>query len=260
MDRNCTITNKGNLAKGTCQWINGVNEFHSWFKDPARVLWISGGPGKGKTFLSIYLVGNLPSIATKMVSKDSPTLLVLEYFCDHSDSKRNTARAVLRGLLYQLLETHETLYKYILPKFELWQAREESPFRDIDVEELWTIFEQIISDKVLGQIYFVLDGLDKCDSLSIAFLVSKLGAIYSVNNPKESRKVKTVIVSRPLTNDVQNTIQIDLDLEYSEKTQADIKAFISSSIANLFPKLLNNDAWPQSLEDTLLKRAEGTFL
>jgi hypothetical protein len=52
-----------------------------------NLLWISGGPGKGKTMLSIFLTEELE----KMENAE-----LLFYFCNHQDEERNIAVAVLQ--------------------------------------------------------------------------------------------------------------------------------------------------------------------
>jgi hypothetical protein len=49
------ISTKGQRVKGTCEWIRADETYRSWRNDEAQVLWIRGGPGKGKTMLSIFL-------------------------------------------------------------------------------------------------------------------------------------------------------------------------------------------------------------
>ena len=254
-DREEIITDKGPITRGTCQWIEKVDKFESWLKGPTHhLLWISGGPGKGKTFLSIYLAQNL----SMMASEVSQTPLVLEYFCDNRDNRRNTRLAVLRGLLYQLLKADNTLYEDILPEFELWQARSGNLFSDAHVDELWGIFKKMIN-KVPGQIYFVLDGLDECDGATIKFIKAKLEVMYSASDRGESRNIKTVIVSRRLATIVENALWIDLDLMHRQEREEDLKAFTSSRVASLFT-IPGDDEWQAPLERILLERAGGTFL
>jgi hypothetical protein len=75
---------------------------------------LSGGPGKGKTMLSIFLAEELERTA-----KDSQDVSFLQYFCDNKDEKRNTAVAIIRGMIFQLLQLRPKLIDYILPSFEI---------------------------------------------------------------------------------------------------------------------------------------------
>lgn len=146
------IDRRGAIASGTCQWIENVSEFKSWLADSKRLLWILGGPGKGKTFLSIYIFKNLPTM------EKNSTPLVLQYFCEYSDNRRNTAQAVLSGLIYQLLDwgkrckspnNLDCLYKEILGPFRTRGKDLFSRFYD-----LWDIFQKMVN-KLDERIYVV---------------------------------------------------------------------------------------------------------
>ncbi|RDW88419.1 hypothetical protein BP6252_00451 [Coleophoma cylindrospora] len=251
-DRHSIITTRGRHVDGTCQWIRDVDEFRSWLNDSAPLLWISGGPGKGKTFLSIYLVDYLSSISPR-------NALVLNFFCDNSDNKRNSACAVLGGFLYQLLEADKSLYDYILPHFELRQKENANLFVDQHLEELWTIFENMLRRTIIDQKYLLLDGLDECNRTEIEFLRTKFEAFYSKPNAQSSI-IKTIIVSRSLPNAIQKAIRIDLDEKHKQERDTDLKAFITTQVRNQFSSRSPEDKVSSKLEATLLEKAEGLFL
>jgi hypothetical protein len=61
------------------------------------LLWVKGDPGKGKTILLCGIVNELK----KSIAK---TDLLSYFFCQATDSRINNATAVLRGLLYLLVD------------------------------------------------------------------------------------------------------------------------------------------------------------
>ncbi|KAJ5390784.1 uncharacterized protein N7496_001852 [Penicillium cataractarum] len=237
---------KGNVIDGTCRWITDVQEFESWLNGTNNLLWISGGPGKGKTFLSIYLVDILRTLATE---DKGPSVLLL--FCDHSNHQRNTALAVIRGLLYQMLEADEALYDDILGPFKLRKKRGENLFSDAFLEELWKIFEKMVARDPRPR-YFVLDGLDECDRKSIKFLTTKLEGISSLH---AQWNIKTVVVSRPDTT-IHTDLRIDLDQEHHQRTEEDVHTFVQVQVKDICGI---GDQRPE-LAHLLLDRAHGTFL
>ena len=105
---------KGSRVDGTYKWIKTNAVFNSWFRLYSQLLWLSGGLSKGKTMLSIFLTEEL-----KRSAKDSRDTLFLQYFYDNKDEKRNTGVAVLRGLIFQLLQLQPKLFDYILPSFKI---------------------------------------------------------------------------------------------------------------------------------------------
>lgn len=108
---------------GTCEWIKNNATYRAWLTcggnddcenyNNSRLLWISGGPGKGKMMLSIFLTEELEKHIAH--TKDSGLLF---FFCSAQDEKRNTAVAVLRGLLHQIIVKRPQLIKHALPYFE----------------------------------------------------------------------------------------------------------------------------------------------
>ena len=94
-DRQRIIDAKGSRANGTCEWIQGNTLYRDWFHSDSRLLWLSGGPGKGKTMISIFLTEEIEKF-----TKNSPDVKLLIYFCDNRDNKRNTATSIIRGLIF----------------------------------------------------------------------------------------------------------------------------------------------------------------
>jgi polynucleotide 5'-kinase involved in rRNA processing len=59
MDRASLVSVKGDRVSGTCEWIRRDDKYNCWRTGDERLLWVSGGPGKGKTILSIFLTQDL---------------------------------------------------------------------------------------------------------------------------------------------------------------------------------------------------------
>jgi hypothetical protein len=93
-DRDRLTHVKGSRVEGTCEWIKTNKLYNSWLHSQSQLLWLSGGPGKGKTMLSIYLAEELAQCV-----KDLQDALFMQFFCDNKDEKRNTAIAIVRGLI-----------------------------------------------------------------------------------------------------------------------------------------------------------------
>jgi len=77
---------------------------------PSQLLWVSSVPGKGKTMLSIFLAEELE----REVIQPQDTAFV-QYFCHRKDENRNTAVAIMRGLIFR----HQLLvHIYLVSKIE----------------------------------------------------------------------------------------------------------------------------------------------
>jgi hypothetical protein len=168
-DRAKLVTEKGERVPGTCEWILTHDTYISWLRAPSSLLWLSAGPGRGKTMISVFLTQELE----EYVQLQQDALLVY-YFCDNRDNKRNSAVAILRGLILQLLRLRPKLFDHILPAYKVQKSSLFFSF-----ESLWIILEGMIRGTGLTRMLCVLDGLDECDEPSLDMLVGKVKAFFS---------------------------------------------------------------------------------
>ncbi|KAL3461824.1 nucleoside phosphorylase domain-containing protein [Aspergillus heterothallicus] len=173
IDRANLINSKGSRVKGTCEWIQSNGLYSAWKSthgDP--LLWICGGPGKGKTTMAIYLIEELEAY----ISTDGGHSDLIFYFCRHEDDKHNTATAVLRGLIYQIIKKKPSLFYHVQSFFEISQ---KTDYALAHAEELWTIFYSLAMNPDAGLVFCVIDGLDECDSESVKYLGAKFSQLFA---------------------------------------------------------------------------------
>jgi ankyrin repeat protein/nucleoside phosphorylase len=256
-DRARLISTKTQRAEGTCEWIKDDKLYRLWLDLGSQLLWISGGPGKGKTMLAIFLTEELAKVVEPL--KDAKLIF---YFCDNQDEKRNTAIAILRGLLFQILKERPKLFKCILLDFETEKRAQDTI---TSLEALWRIFESMLRDPDFGTIYCVIDGLDECDEGSLQVLMRKLGGFFLAYSSRSTvGDFKLIVVSRelprPITAKLSRFPRLKLDPDSDDKVNNDIKRFISVKVDELSEIEGFNDRFRRHIENALLERAEGTFL
>jgi len=259
-DRKNLEHDKGKRADKTCEWIKSNATYISWLEgDSSNLLWLSGGPGKGKTMLSIFLAEQLEQKA-----KQSPNITFLQFFCDNKDEKRNTATTIMRGLIYQLLQSQPELFKYILPEFFI---RKEALFTEITA--VCRIFEAMIRDPIHSLIYCVIDGLDECMEDSLKLLLSNLKEIFQAGPGRTDHHLKIILVSREhptvITNELSSFLRVRLDGDADKEINYDILTFIDIKIKELEERSkLSFIPYKPSLwihvREVFGKKAEGTFL
>lgn len=113
IDRASLNSTKGERVAGTCTWITNDPLFHSWLNGDLRVLWISGGPGQGKTMMSIYL-----SEILEAREKLDGSIKAFYYFCSHQEAGRNNALGILKALVWQLLRQSPDLFEHVSKYFD----------------------------------------------------------------------------------------------------------------------------------------------
>jgi ankyrin repeat protein len=246
IDRGDIINRNGARVDGTCEWITENETYVSWLSSRSQLLWLSGGPGKGKTTLSIYLA--------EKFEEHAQSCLVLEYYCS-SPEGRNTTLAVIRGLIYQLLRRFPDLFRHVLPSFEIQSASLFNSF-----EAIWGIFVAMIRDPTLPTIYCILDGLDEIsDEASLRLLLTKFGTLFTTRSRSiPGGSFKLVAVSREfpdcLLEQLSKFPHIRLD------PVEDIRRFIDVRVDELAECRRYSATLSSHVKKVFEKRAEGTFL
>ena len=258
-DREGLLSTKGSRVDGTCIWIKDNASYRTWLCSAPRPLWLSGGPGKGKTMLSIFLSEELEHL-----TRQSHGTILLEYYCDNKNNHRNSAIAILRGLLYQLLESCPSLFKHIQSDFEI---RREKLFgmEGSSFPSLWKIFCDMVQDPDLQTVYCVLDGLDECDEDSLKLLLCKLKSLFLTElGPNTVYHLKMILISRDLSRLFPEIVSgfpcITLDMNGDAKINNDIDRFIEVKINELSEHRQYPDQLCAHVKDVFRKGAQGTFL
>jgi ankyrin repeat protein len=261
VDRESVISAKGTRVSGTCEWITHNKSYRAWLNGDGdgsknynrRLLWISGGPGKGKTMMSVFLTEELERHTASI-----PNAELAFFFCSAQDDRRNTAIAVLRGLVHQIIAKRPQLARHALPHFETPERTQETLS---SLETLWIIFSKLIADAELRTIFCVLDGLDECEDSTLRGLLPRLVGLLAGGTPISTHGTfKLVIVSRDIPGLRSCTMRVRLDPDNDKKVGDDIQLFVSARVAELLRIDGFNNDFRASVQAALLARAEGTFL
>ncbi|KAB5515120.1 heterokaryon incompatibility protein [Coniochaeta sp. 2T2.1] len=153
LDKKRIEADKGGLLNDVYQWVLSNCEFLRWRHDAQNKLrWIQGDPGKGKTMLLCGIINEL--------EKDSGALSY--FFCQAIDRRINNATAVLRGLIYMLVDRQPSLLSHVQKRYE---RAGRQLFEDVNA---WfavrDIFVDILRDPGPQSPYLVIDRLDECQT------------------------------------------------------------------------------------------------
>jgi hypothetical protein len=246
---------RGGPLKESYDWILHHPQFQHWRdNNGSQVLWIKGDPGKGKTMLLCGIINELGP-TTKLEDPLAKTFLSF-FFCQATVPKYSNAQAVLRGLIYILVDRQPSFLSLIRQKFK---ENGEPQFGDAEAwAALCVMFISILRDASSDKIYIVVDALDECVQDQDKLLR------FILQETKELSHVKWIVSSR---NHVEqrtrlNASQYILNLERQENAESvslAIGAYISNRIAEL-ESLQDDDALLEYVQQTLQKKAEGTFL
>ncbi|KAB8234140.1 uncharacterized protein BDW43DRAFT_64210 [Aspergillus alliaceus] len=196
-------------VQGTCEWFFKDDRFRKWRdSNTSSLLWVSAGPGCGKSVLSRALVDE------RRLSTNVTTSAVCYFFFKDGDERRMYATNALCAILHQVF-THgpaSGLIGHALPSHKNYGKDLAQNF-----SELWRILVDCANSPDAGEIVCVLDALDECNADGRRQLIEKLKGFYcQPRRPSNAlSKLKFLITSRPYD-----------DLEVSFKKLSDTTAYL----------------------------------
>ena len=247
---------KGGLLRDSYRWVLDNAEFQRWRDDEySRLLWIKGDPGKGKTMLLCGILDELTP-STKLAGHSNGAVLSY-FFCQATDSRINSATAVLRGLIYLIVKQQPSLLSHVQNRYN--DANKEL-FSDANAwAALSSIFINILSALHQQVTYLVIDALDECvqDLSRLLDLIVKNLAFPHIKWVVSSRNVPDI--ERKLRQD-RSQSRLNLELkENADQVTIAVSSYIEHHVSELLD--LQDDINLQArVQDTMQRKANGTFL
>jgi hypothetical protein len=242
---------KGGLLADSYRWVLDNTAFQQWQQEPhSHLLWVKGDPGKGKTML-------LCGIINELQKAESYAVIVSYFFCQATDPRINTAIAVLRGLLYMLVDQQPSLVSHIRKKHDL---AGESLFNDanawVALTEIWA---DVLQDPDLRTTYLIIDALDECvtDLPKLLEFVAKQSSASS--------RVKWIVSSRNWAEieaqlkQAEDKVRLSLELN-AKSVAAAVAVFIRQRVDQLAQEKQYKVDVRHAVLQHLESNADDTFL
>ncbi|KAB2568610.1 Vegetative incompatibility protein HET-E-1, partial [Lasiodiplodia theobromae] len=219
-----------------------------------RLLWIKGGPGKGKTMMTAGII----EWVSEEVKKKPGQSVVSYFFCQNTDNRLNRAVSVLKGLIFMLVTQDKDLVHPLRKKYD--QCGEGCFQNGSVVAMLLNVLHDILAKSSGTTIYFFIDALDECDDPELARLLE-----WASGNCANLPWVKWLFTSRPSPeleswiNPGETRLRISLEVDAYSVSQG-VESFIAHKVCDLSAR----KKWPtrvtQEVHNYLKSHAEGTFL
>ena len=185
------ISDKDTISRkvpGTCEWFYKDNRFLDWCdSNTSRLLWVSAGPGCGKSVLSRSLIDE------RRVCDSSLTSTVCYFFFKDGQETRTHASDAISAMLHQLF-SNTALVSHAIPSHKKYGKKLRDTF-----SELWDILINCARDSEAGEIVCVIDALDECEQNARSQLITKLVDFYTEVEEENvsSFSLKFLVTSRP---------------------------------------------------------------
>ncbi|KAL7917163.1 ankyrin repeat-containing domain protein [Trichoderma austrokoningii] len=152
------------------------------------MLWVSANPSCGKSVLAKCLVDELKTIETRTTC--------YFFFKDDFEDQRS-AKVALSCILHQLLVQRESLFSAkIMDRFKSYKTTLANSYYEL--WELWGILVMVSQEKNAGEIIYILDAFDECETQEWQDFAKIVREFYVGNgSAKPSVNLKFLITSRP---------------------------------------------------------------
>ncbi|KAH8683237.1 NACHT domain-containing protein [Tricladium varicosporioides] len=241
---------KGPHNQALCKWIFEHPSFSEWcHSHDSRFLWIKGAAGKGKTMLLAGIINKISIMAQEQQPDDSSSepVVVTYFFCQRNDQRINKATAVLRGLIYLLVEQREVLMKH-------WK---EPPEDKNTIFELSNILENMLGE-IEAKTYLIVDAVDECETGLEQLLGRTFQIISRRNNARwlVSSRDKSLTRLKDVNFDCTKSFQIELD---AHNISPVVDMYIDAKLSDLQWAKQNAQVRAQ-VRAKICEKADSTFL
>ncbi|CAH0047285.1 unnamed protein product [Clonostachys solani] len=234
---------------GTCDWMLHQPSFTRWVSpdfptDRAKLLWMSGQPGFGKTVLCAHLVDHLSS------TLDAP---VSHFFFSSDHESRNDPYEAMRHWVSQIVGADHRAFALVRQK---WHTTQEPIAPRLTIIQL---LREIMRD--VPGCTLVVDGIDECTALSD----SSRSVARFLEDAQElaSSTTRILVVSRDEA-EIRQTLQESSHCTFnefkirSEDVRADTAAYSQLIVDRRLKAMREEDK--ASLSEMMMERCGGQFL
>ncbi|GKT61435.1 nwd1 protein [Colletotrichum tofieldiae] len=239
---------KGGLLKDSYVWVLDNPDFCQWRDDQhQRLLWVKGDPGKGKTMLLCGIIDELEATCPQ-------GRLLSYFFCQATDMQFNTATAVLRGLIFMLLDQDPSLVSHIEKQYDV---AGKALFEDVNAwQAMSEILTNMLHDSKLQGVWLLVDALDEC-STGLEQLLDLIA------ETSQSTSAKWLVSSRNWLQIEERlrTVAQRLSLEVNAKSVSTaVDSYITFKTSQLSQLKGYRDDTASEVRQYLSSNADGTFL
>lgn len=246
---------------GTGSWIFQNKSFRSWLDGESSdevtarsVLWLTAGPGFGKSSLAAFLASHLRRTVTTGVAYFSVDTT-------SNDTDTSAVPALLRTILYQLFAADPITDE---PHFEIKPSsiRNAGAFHQEDIVSYLSVLKETLREQSKPTT-IIIDALDQCpNNGTTQYQLEKL--LSAITHLQPTCKVLLMSRPHPWFEDTIEEVMAELPCP-KILTKDDITQDISAYVLNAIDKVTEDKMckWQEHFQDDLegeiIKRSEGMF-
>ena len=237
--------------EGTLEWVLQKPQYNDWASNPeARLLWVTGFVGCGKTVLASFI--------SRYLNEQHSRALVCRFFCDENIEEYRDPRALLRSLIFQIVNKRRRLWRLVKKASDAGGFHIFSQF-----DALWNLFVQLVRTETKFPIMMIIDAIDEFEKGAQYRVAARILELLSLGN---TTSVKIFVTSRPNAEGefdfrTYSAQIVHLSLEDSKgEIDSDIRSVVHHRLERMVKRGACKPLVRDTLERMLVAKADQTFL
>ncbi|PYH84561.1 tetratricopeptide repeat domain protein [Aspergillus uvarum CBS 121591] len=237
----------------TGDWVREEPEFREWLRRDKPLLWVTGTPGAGKSYLAANIIAHLRELYPQNVQHPSHVSVAYYFFKDDSLKTRSCHQA-LRDVAFKIAQNDPTYANFIA-------GRVDSPEEIRSLSSLWQqlFVEYFIAHETSdSQAYIVLDALDE------AFAEERQELFQLAGDIQPGGRLQLLLLGRPHIaqemDELMEQLAVSTIYISDVNNSDDIVRYIQSSIAKSVYLRRASKALQAEIVRRVSSGAQGMFL
>ncbi|KAL8833596.1 MAG: hypothetical protein Q9170_004179 [Blastenia crenularia] len=178
---------------GTGEWIKSESLYQDWTREKGPLLWILGGPGAGKSFLSSKIISHLQELYPQ--ASHSQSRVTVAYFYIKEDAQQlRSVNAILKAIALQLAFVDSVFRNFAAEVCRL-------PENLVTAKRTWkNLFMRFFNSSQSrdSAAFLVIDGLDEAPKVEREILLQLLRHLHKLrlNKGVATCRLQFVLVGR----------------------------------------------------------------
>ncbi|KAF7623645.1 NACHT and TPR domain protein [Aspergillus flavus] len=239
---------------GTGDWVRDERIFNEWHDKHMPVMFISGNPGAGKSYIVANMINRLHELHPQGVQNTSLTSVGFFFFKDDNPGTRSFHQA-LRDLALQISKNDPVYLKHLatIANYEVISTL-ESAWRLLFLDYF------VKKPNADSDVYILLDGVDEAFDEERRTFFSLAKDLY---DSAEKSHLQLAVIGRPhISDQLLEGLELEVPTIHvtTQKNSRDINQYIHASIKKSVVLRRVSAKLRQEIVEKLSARAEGMFL